>query len=169
MLERIKNILRCPSRSDAKPLAMDGVSPAPLTQEPDEAEQAAEALMDLLSGKDHARNTKDGEPQQGSVEYYRHIAENIRNAREASRRRVTRFLAYCERQLQDTQLPISGPRSLSLLEMELYKRIDTIDREGGELKRRWQHCLAEVTVRRLRFTGDSGEESHDASIGGESE
>ena len=132
--------------------AMDGISPAPLTQEPDDAEQAAEALMDLLSGnkpKHHARNTKDGEPQQGSVEYYRHIAENIRNAREASRRRVTRFLAYCELQLQDTQLPISGPRSLSLLEMELYKRIDTIDREGGELKRRWQHCLAEVTVRRM--------------------
>ena len=121
--------------------------------------------MDLLSSKDkpkrHTRNTKDGEPQQGSVEYYRHIAENIRNAREASRRRVTRFLAYCERQLQDTHLSISGPRSLSLLEMELYKRIDTIDREGVELKRRWQHCLAEVTVRLMQAAPETATEETD--------
>ena len=74
-------------------------------------------------------------------------ADKIRAAHIAAEQRTTRFVAWVEEELKNPNLPMSGPGSLALIEAELYKRIDTIEREGGELKRRWQHCLAEVTVR----------------------
>lgn len=63
------------------------------------------------------------------------------------RQRALHFTCYCEQQLADPSLPLYGKGSLSLLEAELYKRLDVVEREGGDLKKRWQHCLAEVTIR----------------------
>lgn len=60
-----------------------------------------------------------------------------------------RFVTWCEHELEKRDLPIEGKGSLAQMEAELYKRIDTIERVGGELKRRWQHCLANVIVRRM--------------------
>ena len=57
-----------------------------------------------------------------------------------------------EQELKKPHLPVSGAGSLGLLETELYKRIDVIERVGGELKKRWQHCLADVTVRLMQHT-----------------
>lgn len=58
-----------------------------------------------------------------------------------------RFLSLCEQELQKRNIPAYGNGSIALLEVELYKRIDIVDREGGELKKRWQECLAEATLR----------------------
>lgn len=129
------------------PLRIEGTHTT-LTAESDDAELAAEALLDNLSGQSNQnvpsnqsnRNTQD-------VTYYNQLAERIRQAHDAATLRTMRFVAFCEQELQKSNLPKEGPGSLGLLEAELYKRIDTVDREGGELKRRWQHCLAEVTVR----------------------
>ena len=65
---------------------------------------------------------------------------------------MVRFLAFCEQELRKPHLPAYGDGSLGLLEAELYKRLDIVEHEGGELKRRWQHCLATVTVRLMQAT-----------------
>ncbi len=157
-------------RGGAIPLTIEGVSPAPLTPEPDDAELAAQALLESMlqvssfkfqvSGKgqkskrSHLKFETGGEdalkPETRDAEHFRELAEKIRNAREVSRSRTLRFICYCEQQLQQKDLPDVGKNSLSLLEAELYKRIDIVDHVGGDLKRRWQHCLAEVTVRRMK-------------------
>ena len=173
-----------------QPLRIEGTTPAPLTPEPDDAELAAQALLEILSkrpsrptpdpslrgrGVDtnkrgHKRKGKhadhsdddtaaevttprpDREGPGGGSAYYRHLAHKIRQAREAQRLRVVRFLAFCEQELRKPHLPAYGDGSLGLLEAELYKRLDIVEHEGGELKRRWQHCLATVTVRLMQAT-----------------
>lgn len=139
-----------------RPLRIEGVTPAPLTAEPDDAELAAQALLESLSGIAHRKPAP--EAQEGTAVYYRQLAGKIRLAHEAATQRTLRFVAFCEQELQKPDLPVSGPGSLGLLEAELYKRIDVIERAGGELKRRWQHCLADVTVR-LMQAGSQGDDT----------
>lgn len=162
-----------------QPLRIEGISPAPLTPEPDEAELAAQALLEHMCEqsrkdprKDHLKDRhkdhhKDSHNDKaaGSVPvgfadgkseaprdaaYYRQLADRIRQAHEAATQRTLRFVAFVEQELQKPSLPLSGPGSLGLLEAELYKRLDVIERRGGELKKRWQHCLATVIVRRMQ-------------------
>jgi len=168
-----------------QPLRIEGIGPAPLTPEPDEAELAAQALLEHMceqSRKDHLKDRhkdhhKDSHNDKaaGSVPvgsstseaakpsaadgkfevprdaaYYRQLADRIRQAHEAATQRTLRFVAFVEQELQKPSLPLSGPGSLGLLEAELYKRLDVIERRGGELKKRWQHCLATVIVRRMQ-------------------
>lgn len=140
---------------EERPLCIDGMAPAPLTAEPDDAELAAQALLEQMAGvlDDNAEKSgrkKQREPAKGSVEYYNQLAEKIRKVQESARIRATRFITFCEHELKKSDLPVTGEGSLSLLETELYKRMDTIEREGGELKRRWQRCLADVTVRLMQ-------------------
>ena len=140
-------------KTEAEPLRIEGIAPASLTPEPDDLEQAAEALLESLSPdpslkRRGVKKQADSQPaEKGTAEYYHRLAERIRQAHDAATLRTMRFIAFCEQELRKPGLPKEGPGSLALLEAELYKRIDTIEREGGELKRRWQHCLAEVTVR----------------------
>lgn len=138
-------------KRDEEPLRLrvDGVGDAPFTQEPDEAEVAAHALLESLSGRKpiHKANADSEKPERGTKEYYDALADRIRKAHDAATLRTMRFVSFCEQELRKPDLPKDGPGSLALLESELYKRIDTIEREGGELEKRWQHCLAEVTVR----------------------
>lgn len=177
---------------DLLPLRIEGIGQAPLTPEPDDAELAAAALLELLvsSGKSqvsskHARkrpeakgsttaepetlrsalplgSSKNLKPKTSDdtardARYYRHLADRIRQTREVQRQRCVRFLAFVEQELRKRHLPVYGDGSLGLLEAELYKRMDIVDREGGELKRRWQHCLAEVTVRLMKAAHDGDE------------
>jgi len=148
------------SPEEAVPLTIEGVEPAPMTPEPDDAELAAQAILETLAEPKAATKTKtktkkktvNREPlteNRASADHFRELAKKIRQAHEQSRQRTLRFICYCEQELQKPDLPEVGKGSLSLLEAELYKRIDTVEREGGDLKRRWQHCLAEVTVRRI--------------------
>lgn len=69
-----------------------------------------------------------------------------------------RFVTWCEQELEKRDLPIEGKGSLAQMEAELYKRIDTIERVGGELKHRWQHCLATVIVRRMEEEREATED-----------
>ena len=86
-------------------------------------------------------------PSNQTSAYYRQLADRIREAHAKAARQATRFIYNCELELRKPRLPLYGAGSVQLLETELYKRIDVVEREGGELKTRWQHCLAEVTVR----------------------
>lgn len=138
------------------PLRIEGVKPAPLTPEPDDAELAAQALLESLSPDPSPVERGEAKgadlPLQGGqrgASYYRRLAERIRLARDQATLRTMRFVTWCEHELEKRDLPIEGKGSLAQMEAELYKRIDTIERVGGELKHRWQHCLAEVIVRRM--------------------
>jgi hypothetical protein len=142
------------------PLRIEGVKPAPLTPEPDDAELAAQALLESMASPEQNRNNditeyrnngkQDGKADQPrDAAYYRRLAERIRLARDQATLRTMRFVTWCEHELEKRDLPIEGKGSLAQMEVELYKRIDTIERVDGELKHRWQHCLANVIVRRM--------------------
>ena len=139
-----------------QPLRIEGVEPAPLTPEPDDAELAAQALLesmcDVRSKMEDVREVAADahQPSVRDAAYYHALAERIQLARDQATRRTMRFVAWCEQELEKRDLPIEGKGSLAQMEAELYKRIDTIERVGGELKRRWQHCLAEVIVRQMK-------------------
>ena len=145
-------------RTDAapQPLRIEGVPEAPFTPEPDDAELAAEAVLELMTrGNQSNRSNQSTQSNQNTqnnptaqtADYYRQLADRIREAHAKAARQATRFIYNCELELRKPRLPLYGPGSVQLLETELYKRIDVVEREGGELKTRWQHCLAEVTVR----------------------
>ena len=158
-MKSIKNIFHKKQKQEPKPLRVEDVAPAPMTAEPDDAEIAAMALLEKMSElqnrkgasrKDDMPESRDSEKDKNAphdAKYFKDLAARIRLAHEAARQRTLRFLAFCEQELKKHDLPLSGPGSLGLLETELYKRLDVVERHGGELKRRWQHCLATVTVR----------------------
>ena len=160
-LMRIPELFRRNKKEDPQSLRIEGVADAPMTPEPDDTELAAQALLEMMAERDsrHTRfrrpriigmRARQEQPDSGTVEYYERVAEKMRQAHDAATLRTIRFVAFCEEQLALPSLPIDGPNSLSLLENELFKRIDTVEREGGELKSRWQHCVAEVTVRLMQ-------------------
>ena len=157
-----KNIFRRKKKQEPQPLQIDGIPPAPMTPEPDDAELAAQALLEMMAdgesrgqAPDFPQASHQGASPHDSAHdaaYYKKLAERIRQAQEAARLRTMRFVSFVEQELEKPHLPVSGAGSLGLLEAELYKRLDVIERVGGELKRRWQHCLADVTVRLMQAT-----------------
>lgn len=153
-------------------LRVQGSGNIPITPEPDDAEIAAAALLEMMSLKrkkqDVVKYKSDSHVEESDDEkvflsdentsvYYHKIANNIRDARAASRQRTMRFLSFCEQELQKEEIPLTGDDSLRLLETELYKRFDTIEMVGGELKKRWQSCMAEVTIRIMQKMPPVGE------------
>lgn len=155
------------AQAEPQPLHIDGISDAPVTPEPDDAELAAQALLEIMSkGLDAVQDKQSAAqkaqlPEVKGVEYYSTLADRIRSAHNVARLRTLRFIAFCEQELRKASLPMHGEGSLKLLEKELYKRIDTVEREGGELKSRWQHCLAEVTVRVMNENEDENEDENE--------
>ena len=152
------------------PLRIEGVEPAPLTPESDDAELAAQALLESLcdvrskmedvrevAADAHQPSTISHQPSVRDAQYYHALADRIRLARDQATSRTMRFVAWCEQELEKRNLPIEGKGSLAQMEAELYKRIDTIERVGGELKRRWQHCLAEAIVRQMKEERENAE------------
>ena len=147
----------------SQPLRIEGIPEAPFTAEPDDAELAAQAVLEMMArpatspsrgwrGAAGALKPSSEEslPLRGGVGgsvYYRALASRIREAHTKAARQAARFIYNCELMLQNKHLPLYGSGSVQLLETELYKRIDVVEREGGELKTRWQHCIADVTVR----------------------
>lgn len=157
------------------PLRIEGVKPAPITPVPDDAELAAAALLESLAEKKVSQKAQKSQkglrrkknpsalnqplalsPQtssspQPSKEYYEQLAERVKEGREMEARMTMRLIAYCEQELRNHLLPegrIAG------LESSLLERQGIVDREGGELKKRWQRCLAEITVRNLEEIGE---------------
>lgn len=135
-----------------QPLSIEGINTRN-TPEPDDAELAAQAVLEMMSALSN-RNTRSNQGTQRtqSAAYYRQLANRIREAHIRAVQQATRFIYNCELMLQNKHLPLYGEKSAQMLEVELYKRIDVVEREGGELKTRWQHCLAEVTVRLINDT-----------------
>lgn len=154
-------------------LKIDGVGEAPMTMEADNAELAAQALLEVMLDKQKRRRKKadvsdksetsgksveSGKPNTlQTSEYYHQLSDRIRKAYASSRQRTLRFLCYCEQQLRNQDIPLYGANSLNIMQAELYKRIDVVDREGGDIKARWQHCLAEVTLRQMEASARSDE------------
>lgn len=164
-MKHLKDIFRRKREQEAQPLRIEGVPVAPMTAEPDDAELAAQALLEAMIVAKSTKGTPSRPPQgdgtdsptwgsERGIEYYRRVAGRIRHAHEAARQRTLRFITFCEQELKRQDLPKEGPGSLGLLEAELYKRLDVVERHGGDLKRRWQHCLADVTVRLMGSVGD---------------
>lgn len=151
-------------------LSVEGMSPAPITPSPDDAELAAQALLEIMACKQSS--AKEGATTEsekgdkgfittgpdGGVSFYTSLANKIRQNQEETRLRTLRFVAFCEQELKKEDLPAYGAGSLGLFEKELLKRIDVVDRCGGELKKRWQYCLSEVIMRLTDF----GKEGNDA-------
>lgn len=140
------------------PLRIEGVKPAPLTSEPDDAELAAQALLETLASPEQNRNNnipeyrnngkQDGKTAQPrDAAYYHALADRIRTARSAEARLVMRLLTSVEEQLSEPTALYKGQWGDT--ERKLYRAMDVAEREGGTLHRRWQHCLANVIVRRM--------------------
>ena len=154
-------------------LKIDGVGEAPMTMEADNAELAAQALLEVMLDKQKRRRKKSDVSDKSETseksgksdkpntlqtsEYYHQLSDRIRKAYASSRQRTLRFLCYCEQQLRNQDIPLYGADSLNIMQAELYKRIDVVDREGGDIKARWQHCLAEVTLRQMEASARSDE------------
>ena len=143
-------------------LRIEGIAPAPLTPDADEAEKAAEAFIASLEAKNEkmkkCKNEKGRQPEKGTAEYYKQLAERIKEKQAEEARAALRYVAYCEEQLakNEKMKELKNEKDSSLftlhssLEAGLYRHMDVVDRAGGDLKRRWQHCLADVTVRLMR-------------------
>jgi len=145
-----KRIFHRKRERDVRPLRIEGVKTT-RTATPDNQELAAQALMESLGSekgvKGEKRKGKSNQPAKGTPEYYRTLSTKIRESRAAEARLTMRYLAYCEEQLA---LPVPlYDGQIAEMEGELYKRQTVAEREGGELLRRWQHCLAEVIVRQM--------------------
>ena len=148
-----------------------------MTMEADNAELAAQALLEVMLDKQKRSRKKSdvsdksetseksgesGKPNTlQTSEYYHQLSDRIRKAYASSRQRTLRFLCYCEQQLRNQDIPLYGADSLNIMQAELYKRIDVIDREGGDIKARWQHCLAEVTLRQIEASARSDDEDEE--------
>ncbi len=154
------NIFKHENPKPPMPLRIQGVKEAPMTPEPDDAEMAAQAILEVMLEKNSKKKQKKSNPggrigdrdekeheDANNIAYYHHLAEHLRDAYRVARQRSLRFLCFCEQQLDNPKLPTYGHGSVALLEAELYKRLDVVEREGGDMKKRWQNCLAEVTLR----------------------
>lgn len=154
------NIFKHKNPKPLMPLCIQGVKEAPMTPEPDDAEMAAQAILEVMLEKNAKKKqkksnlgghkggkAKEDSENANNVAFYHHLAEHLREAYRVARQRALRFLCFCEQQLDNPKLPAYGHGSVALLEAELYKRLDVVEREGGDMKRRWQNCLAEVTLR----------------------
>ena len=135
---------------DIHTLSIDGIPAAPMTAKADEAEIAAETLLDgmIRLGRKKAggrvKHSHSGDIRDAA--YHQQLSERMRAVRAAETIGVLRFLAYAEEKL----LRSREEDALTEIERGLYDRMDIVDRDGGDLKKRWQHALAEVTVRLMQ-------------------
>lgn len=159
-----RKVFKGNGQREPRPLRIEGVKTA-MTPQPDDAELAAQALLESRvygdkekrkvahrdNGKAaHRDSGKADDPKKGTPEYYKQLSEKIRESHAAEARMTMRYLAYCEEQLA---LPTELYKGQTAeMEQELFKRQTIAEREGGELLRRWQHCLANVIVRQMSAT-----------------
>lgn len=154
-----RKVFRGHGQREPKPLRIEGVR-TEMTPQPDDAELAAQALLESMSDGGRRKHSKNSQlPKQGTPEYYRQLSEKIRQTRAAEARLTMRYLAYCEEQLALPKELYVG--QIGEMEGELYKRQDVAEREGGELLRRWQHCLAECIVRNMSAASETNTDDTD--------
>lgn len=139
------------------PLRIQGIPEAPMTPKPDDAELAAQALLEHMCDVRGKREDVEGKHQPSEprdAAYYKQLAARIQDTRLIEKHLTMRFLAYCEQQLAIPVVKTAESMLLNNLEEGLFERQDIAYREGGELKRRWQHCLADITVRRMNLSSE---------------
>ena len=121
-MKSLKNIFHKKQKQEPKPLRVEGVKPAPMTPEPDDAELAAAALLEHMSEiKGASRNndmpeSRDSDKMKDAphdAAYFKALAERIRKAHESARLRTQRFLAFCEQELKKPDLPKEGAIAVS--------------------------------------------------------
>lgn len=150
-------------------LRIEGTKPAPLTPEPDDAELAATALLESMAevsssklqvssneAAAHQPSSISHQPSVRDAAYYHALADRIRTARTAEARLTMRLLASVEEQLSEPTALYKGQWVDT--ERKLYRALDIAEREGGELKQRWQHCLASVLVRQMEEEREATED-----------
>lgn len=140
----IKNIFRRKVMKDpVRTLRIDGVKAPAMTPKPDDAELAAQALLEHKSHpKETEKKPKAKQPKEGTAEYYQQMSGKIREAHESEALQAKRYLAYTEEELKEHP----SQEQLAEIERGLYALQDAAEREGGELKSRWQHCIAECIL-----------------------
>ena len=140
-------------KDPVRTLRIDGVKAPEMTAKPDDAELAAQALLEHKSQPKKAgeKKTKAKQPKEGTAEYYQQMSSKIKAAHEQEARDAQRYLAYTEQELKES------PSMDQLIEIEsgLYQYQDAAEREGGELKKRWQRCLAQVMVLQTKDIPDT--------------
>ena len=117
-----------------------------VTAKPDDAELAAQALLEHMSEPKGKKPKKAAQPKEGTPEHYQQLSGKIKEAHAQEARDAQRFLAYTEQELKQ------NPSMEQLIEIEsgLYGLEETIKREQGELKKRWDKCLAQCMVLLLK-------------------
>ena len=141
------------------PLRIEGIGPAPMTPEPDDAELAAMAYLEYsvlppkLGGNQRglrsalplgsSKNKHTAKPQ--TQEYYQQLSKRVQDGRALEARLALRYVAYCEEMLKEAP----DADTLGTLMQGLFKHQDAAEREGGELKRRWQHCVANIALAQM--------------------
>jgi len=148
---RFFNIFRRKSQKSVRSLRIDGVS-TKMTPHPDDAELAAQALLEHMSApKGRGKKPAGKQPKEGSAAYYKQLRGKISEAHAAEARDAQRYLAYTEEELKENP----GLEQLMEIEKGLYTIQDTIKREKGDLESRWQHCLAQVIVLQTKDIPDT--------------
>lgn len=140
-------------KDPVRTLRIDGIKTA-ITPKPDDAELAAQALLEsrIYGDKTQRKHAQNAKPQQGTAEYYGELSEKIKAAHEHDARMAMRYIAYVEEQMKNQ------PSDLAELERGLYQHQDAIEREGGDLKQRWQRCLALVIVKQMTAASSEDED-----------
>lgn len=143
-------------KDPVRTLRIDGVKAPVMTPKPDDAELAAQAVLEHMSEKGHKpeKKTKERQAKEGTPEFYQQMRDKIKEAHTADARDAMRYLAYIEEELKE------NPNQEQLVEIErgLYQHRDAAEREGGDLKTRWQNCLAQVIVLQTKDIPDAVED-----------
>ncbi len=136
-----RKVMKAPVRT----MRIDGVS-IKMTPKPDDAELAAQALLEHMIEPKAKRRAKSAKEKTvdttPSPAYYKQLGAKMREAHAAEARSCMRYLAYAEEELQ--QRP--SREQMAEIEHGLYQFQSCVEREGGALKSRWQHCATECIL-----------------------
>lgn len=129
-------------KDPVRTLRIDGVKAPAMTPKPDDAELAAQAVLEHMSEKGHKPEKKAKQAKEGTPEFYQQMSGKIKEAHATEALQAKRYLAYTEEELKQNP----SQEQLAEIERGLYALQDAAEREGGELKSRWQHCIAECIL-----------------------
>lgn len=135
-------------KDPVRTLRIDGVKAPVMTPKPDDAELAAQAVLEHMSEKGHKpeKKAKEKQAKEGTPEFYQQMSGKIKEAHAQETRDAMRYLSYTEQELKE------NPSMDQLIEIErgLYQYQDCIEREQVDLKKRWNNCMAQVMVLLLK-------------------
>ena len=139
-------------KDPVRTLRIDGVKAPVMTPKPDDAELAAQALLEHKSHpKETEKKPKAKQPKENTPEYYQQMSDKIKQGHSDEARNALRYLSFTEQELKENP----GYEQLVEIERGLYLLQDCVEREQGDLKKRWQDCLSQVLVLQTRDIPDT--------------